>query len=196
MRKLVLFFFLIAACAPAAWAQTDYNKVDVSLGYSHLRADTGIGNDDPEVDDIFDEREGLHGVEGSIAGNFSRYLGAKADYAFHWKSFDFADGVDSFSVDVQQHNLVGGIQIKDNATETKVKPFAHLMAGVAHAKFKASDFDISESETGFSGIIGGGIDIKVNDRVDVRAIQFDYNPTRLGGEMQHNFRIGVGLVFR
>ena len=70
------------------------------------------------------------------------------------------------------------------------------MIGVAHAKFTASDFDVSESETGLSGVVGGGIDIKVNDRVDVRAIQFDWNPTRLGGETQHNFRVGIGLVFR
>src|SRR5688572_19390896 len=196
MRKLVLFFFLIAVCAPAALAQDDYNKVDVFLGYNHLRADTGITDGDTDADDIFDEREGLHGVNGSIAGNFSRYFGAKADYAFHWKSFDLVDGVDSFSVDVNSHTLVGGLQIKDNNKDTKVKPFAHAMVGFAHLKFKASDFDVSESETGLAGVIGGGIDIKVNERVDFRPIQFDWNPTRLGGETQHNFRIGIGLVFR
>lgn len=57
-------------------------------------------------------------------------------------------------------------------------------------------FNINESETGLAGILGGGIDFRVNDRVDIRAIQFDYNPTRLSGETQHNFRIGVGVVFR
>ena len=191
MRKLVLFFFLIAVCAPAALAQSDYNKVDVFIGYNHMRADTGESGD---PDNPFDETEGLHGVNGSIAGNFSRYLGAKADYAFHTKSFDFVDGTDDFSVDVTNHNLVGGIQIKDNAKETKVKPFAHLMAGFANLRFKTLGF--SESRTGFSGIFGAGLDVKVNDRVDVRVVQADYNPTRLDGETQHNFRIGIGLVFR
>lgn len=198
MRKLVLFFFLIAVCGTSAVAQTtdDYNKVDVFIGYSHQRVDTGITDNDPDFDDVFDEREGLHGVNASVAGNFTRYLGAKVDYSFHTKSFDFVDGLDTFNLDVNHHNLVGGLQIKANNKDTSVKPFAHLMAGIAHTKFNESDFDISESETGFSGIIGGGIDVRVNNRVDIRAIQFDYNPTRLGGEMQHNFRIGVGVVFR
>lgn len=196
MRKLAFFFFLIAVCAPVALAQNDdYNKLDVFVGFSHLRADTGISDDDL---DVFDQTEGLHGVNASVAGNFTRYLGAKGDYSFHTKSFDFVDGTDTFSTDVNVHNLVGGLQIKDNAKETKVRPFAHLMAGIAHLKFTANGLGagFSESETGFSGIVGGGIDVRVNNRVDIRAIQFDYNPTRLGGETQHNFRIGVGIVFR
>jgi hypothetical protein len=56
--------------------------------------------------------------------------------------------------------------------------------------------DFEDSETGFAGAFGGGVDFRINDRVDFRAIQFDYAPTRLGGETQHNFRIGVGVVFR
>src|SRR5687767_15484025 len=33
----------------------------------------------------------------------------------------------------------------------------------------------SDSETGFSGVFGGGLDIRINDRVDFRAIQIDLN---------------------
>jgi hypothetical protein len=50
------------------------------------------------------------------------------------------------------------------------------------------------TETGFAGAFGGGLDIRASDRVDVRVIQFDYNPTRLFDSTQHNFRIGVGIV--
>jgi hypothetical protein len=193
MRKL-LFSIVIMACAVSySFAQnTDYNKVDIYAGFSHARVDFGG----------FDY-EGFNGVEGAVTGNISRYIGLKGDYAFHRKSFDFVPGVD---IDARTHTLVGGVQIKDNSTETKVKPFAHFMAGFAHAK---ADVDpvgciavigapcpFSQSDSGFAGIIGGGLDIRVSPRVDVRAIQFDYNPTRLGGETQHNFRIGVGLVFR
>ena len=55
---------------------------------------------------------------------------------------------------------------------------------------------VSDSETGFAGVIGGGVDIRVTPRIDFRAIQLDYNPTRLGGQTLHNFRVGIGLVFR
>ena len=198
MRKLVLFLFLVAVCAPAALAQStdDYNKLDVFVGFSHNRVDTGISNDDPDLADIVNEREGFNGLNVSIAGNFSRYVGLKGDYAFHRKTLNFNDGVDDFSIKSDLHNLVGGVQLKDNARETKVRPFAHAMVGVAHATIKEDTLNISDSETGFAGVFGGGIDFRVNDRVDIRAVQFDYNPTRLGGEIQHNFRIGVGVVFR
>lgn len=198
MRKLVLLSFLVAVCAPAALAQTtgDYDKVNVFLGYSHMRADTGISVADGEASDILNKREGLHGVNASVTGNLSRYFGLKGDYSFHRRTFNIVDGSDTFSINVNLHNLVGGVQFKNNAKESKVRPFAHVMAGVAHATFKVTDFAVNDSETGFSGIIGAGLDFRVNDRVDVRAIQFDYNPTHLGGETQHNFRIGVGIVIK
>ncbi|MGI8555914.1 MAG: hypothetical protein ACR2LT_06115 [Pyrinomonadaceae bacterium] len=55
------------------------------------------------------------------------------------------------------------------------------------------------SKTYLTGIFGGGLDIRVSRRIDVRVIQFDYNPVRVtnGGESawSHNLRIGVGIVF-
>lgn len=201
MRKILLAAFIVACAAPFTFAQTDYNKVDVFVGYSHNRIDTGFNNQDPELDDIIDEREGFHGVNASVAGNISRYVGIKGDYSFHRRSFDNTFAGTTVDVNADLHQLFGGVQFKDNSTETKVKPFAHLMAGLAHARSEvtatgAVAANFTDSETGFAGIIGGGVDFRVSPRVDIRAIQFDYNPTRLGDETQHNFRIGVGVVFR
>ncbi len=53
-----------------------------------------------------------------------------------------------------------------------------------------------ESETGFAAAVGGGIDFRVNDRVDIRAVQFDWNPVRDNGQVSHNFRVGIGIIFR
>lgn len=201
MRKIFLMALLVACAAPAALAQSDYNKYDIYAGYSHNRVDVGIDDGDTDPDDIIDEREGFHGFEVAVKGNVHRYVGIKGDYAFHRRSFDFSDLVDDFNVDATAHTFLGGVEFKDNAKETKVKPFAHVLAGVTNARFNVDVAgttvdDFEESETGFSSVIGGGIDFRINDRVDFRAIQFDYNPTRLGGETQHNFRIGVGVVFR
>ena len=198
MRKIFLMAILIACSAPFTFAQTtdDYNKYDVFVGFSHNRVDTGISDGDEDIDDILDEREGFNGFNASVAGNISRYVGLKGDYAFHRKSFNDATlpGVD---IDSDLHNFVAGVQFKDNARETKVKPFAHVMAGVAHAKADVSGLPAAdESETGFAGVIGGGVDFKLSDRVDFRAIQFDYNPNRAAGETSHNFRIGIGFIFR
>jgi hypothetical protein len=179
MRKLFLATMVIACAASFSFAQSkdDYNKYEVYAGYSHARVDFG------------GDREGFNGVEGSVTGNVSRYFGLKGDYAFHFKSFDAAP----FNEDAKTHTLVGGFQIKDNSTETKVKPFAHFMAGIQNARFSGV---VNDSETGFAGVIGGGLDIRLSPRVDFRAIQLDYAPTRLDGETQHNFRIGAGIVIR
>jgi len=52
----------------------------------------------------------------------------------------------------------------------------------------------TDTETGLAGAFGGGLDIRASDRIDIRAFQFDYNPTRVFDSTQHNFRIGVGIV--
>ena len=179
MRKLLFSMIIMACAASFSFAQSDdYNKVDIYAGFSHARVDFG------------GDFEGFNGVEGAVTGNISRYIGLKGDYAFHYKKFDAPA---PFEVNAKTHTLVGGLQLKDNSKETKVKPFGHLMAGFTAAR--VSGF-VSDSETGFAGVIGGGVDIKISPRVDFRAIQFDYNPTRLGGETQHNFRVGIGVVFR
>jgi outer membrane protein with beta-barrel domain len=179
MRKLFFATIMIACAASFSFAQSgdDYNKYDVYVGYSHNRVDFG------------GDHEGFNGVEAAVTGNISRYVGLKGDYAFHFKSFDAAP----FDLDARAHNLVGGVQFKDNSKETKLKPFAHLMAGIQHARVSGL---VSDSETGFAGVIGGGLDIRLSPRVDFRVVQLDYNPTRLGGETQHNFRVGIGIVFR
>jgi opacity protein-like surface antigen len=195
MRKLIMLAIMIACAAPFTYAQNDdYNKYDIFVGYSHNRVDIGIDDDDPDFDDIIDEREGFHGINLSAKGNISRYVGLKADYAFHRKSFD----VGGINIDANLHTLVGGVEFKDNSKETKVKPFAHLMAGVGHARLDIDDidFDDDNTNTGLAGVIGGGLDFRVNDRVDFRAIQFDWNPARADGQTTHNFRIGIGVVFR
>jgi len=202
MRKLLFSVIVMACAASFSYAQTDYNKVDIFAGFSHNRVDTGISNNEPELDDVIDEREGFNGFNASITGNVTRYIGIKGDYSFHRKSFSNSFGGVTADVDADLHQLFGGVQIKDNSKETKLKPFAHFMAGFARGSSKATVTGLpgftsfEESETGFAGIIGGGVDIRLSPRVDFRAIQFDYNPTRLGDATQHNFRVGIGVVFR
>src|SRR5215212_3080469 len=124
--------FLGLLCASATMAQaSDYRRFEFFAGYSHNRVDVGpvedFDTDDHlELSDVFDEREGFNGFNASVVGNFSRYVGAKFDYSYHQKSFDF--GPDNTMV--RLHNILGGIQIKDNSSEGTWKPFAHALVGV------------------------------------------------------------------
>jgi len=199
MRKLFFATIMIACAASFSFAQAgdDYNKYDIYAGFSHNRVD---------FRDATGQREGFNGVEVAVKGNISRYVGLKGDYSFHRKSFGIGNSQNFIDANLQ--NFLGGVELKDNSKETKVKPFAHALAGLAHATVS---FDpvvcaqvvgapcplvVNSSETGFAGAFGGGIDFRLSKRVDLRAIQFDYNPTRLEGETQHNYRIGVGIIFR
>lgn len=178
MRKLLFSLIVIACAASFSFAQgsDEYNKVEVYGGFSHARVD-------------FDgDREGFNGVETSVTGNLSRYFGLKGDYAFHRKTFTDG-GVD---VKATTHTFVGGLQVKDNSIETKVKPFAHFMAGGTNARASALGF--SDSSTGFAGVFGGGLDLRASRHIDIRVVQADYAPTRIEGTWQHNFHIGAGIV--
>ena len=211
MFKTILIGTLIIACASIAAAQSDYKKFEFFGGYSHNRVDTGLGDSDPSVQDIFDEREGFHGFEVSATGNLTRYIGIKGDFSAHFKNATFpVPGATGANVDVDSRlfNFLGGVQIKDNSNEGTFKPFAHALVGVANGRasvdfnnvacvaiFPSPCTPFTESETGFAGAFGGGIDIRASDRISIRAIQIDYNPTRLFDSTQHNFRFGVGIVF-
>lgn len=214
MGKLLLLAILIAGCAPMAFAQStdDYHKWEFYGGYSHNRVDTGIGDSDPELRDVIDEREGFNGFNASVTGNITRYVGLKVDFAGHFKQkrFSVTPGSSTADVDLdsQVFNFLGGVQIKDNSKETRFKPFAHALVGLAHARNKvdfSADFciaifpspcvtNVTDTDTGFAGAFGGGLDIRAGSRFDIRVIQIDYNPTHVFDSTQHNFRIGAGIV--
>src|SRR6185369_14237143 len=135
--KTIMIGTIIIACASIAAAQSDYKKFEFFAGYSHNRIDIGLGDNDPDVGDIFDEREGFHGFEVSATGNFTRYLGIKGDFSRHFKSREFPiPGFAGASVDVETrlYNFLGGVQIKDNSNEGTFKPFAHALVGVAQGR--------------------------------------------------------------
>lgn len=179
MRKIFMSTLVIAFAATLSFAQSkdEYNKFEVYGGYSHAWVDFG-GSD----------REGFNGFETAVTGNLTRYFGIKGDYGFHTKTFNSG----GLSVKAHTHTLVGGIQIKDNSTETKVKPFVHALFGFTNAR--ASFLGTSDSSTGWAGVFGGGLDIRASRHVDIRVVQADYAPTRIEGESQHNFHVGVGIV--
>ena len=210
-KNLILGALFFALSASVGFAQTtgEYNKVEVFGGYSNNQIDTGLSDDDQDLEDFFEDRRSFNGFNASVVGNFSRYVGAKGDISGHYKNEDIT--VPAFGAIPAQrlelkssvYNFLGGVQVKDNAVEgSRVRPFAHGLIGVARGKSEfgnsnsliGNDFD-NDADYGFAAAVGGGIDIKATNRLSIRAIQVDYNPTRFNDSTQHNFRFGVGLVF-
>ena len=202
---------MVVASASMAFAQGgDYNKVEVSGGFSHARVDTGV--DDPDLDDDFadflSDRRGFNGFDASIAGNFTRYFGLKGNVSGHFKSDSFTDGVDTVNTRERMWQVMGGVQLKDNSKETRFKPYAHVLAGAARQSVEFSSPSVADtfdaSDTSFALKIGGGIDVRAGRRVDVRVFEFNYNPIFRGdfnadgdvfqGRTQHNLTFGFGLA--
>ena len=107
------------------------------------------------------------------------------------------------------YNVLGGVQIKDNASDKRFKPFAHALVGLGHARSDVTNLTCTNTSdincdnfrggahvNGLAAAVGGGIDVKLSDKLDLRAIQVDWNPIRANGSTANNLRIGVGLVIK
>jgi opacity protein-like surface antigen len=200
MKRGFTFVALVMLLAPTALAQhDDYKKWEFFGGYSALGFDTLAGDTDiAAVNDVLSGRNTLRGFELSITRNFHRYWGVKGDYSLGLREDNFSRPLASGTVDTTVQNFLGGIQIKDNETEARVKPFAHALFGVANQKvdvdspnlpalFGITDFHVNE--TSFAMAFGGGLDIRLNHKIDVRAAQIDWNIINRGDQ-----QLGILLV--
>lgn len=229
MKRLAVLVSLLLVFVSTALAQSDdYKKFEFFGGYSSLFFDTAEGNtSNTAINDVLEGRGNLRGLNLSGTGNFHKYFGAKFDYSIHWREDNFARPAGSGTVDSQVQNVLGGIQVKNNSTDgPKFKPFGHALFGIANQREDIQSaqlpaiFGISEysvNETSFAMAFGGGIDIKINEKFDVRAIQLDWNiinrgdqqtgivlvptpfqtvgsPFVIPGRTLNNLRLSVGIV--
>ncbi len=228
MKRLLAVATLFLVIAPTAMAQDDYYRLEFFGGYSALSFDN-LGGDtsSPAVNDLLNEKNTLRGFNLGLTYNFNKYFGVKGDYSLHLREDNFSRPAGSGTIDSTVQNFLGGIQVKNNALDgPRFKPFGHALFGVANQKLDVdspqlgtvlgiSDFHVNE--TSFAMAFGGGIDIKLTDRIDIRAVQVDWNIIRRGdqqlgivllptpfqtvgqpfvlpGTRQDNLRLGVGIV--
>jgi hypothetical protein len=220
-----LFFLLVAQTATSVLAQDERYNWEFYGGYSYMNLNRGFDPDefDDDFEDFAANRVNAHGIELAVNYNFSRFVGAKFAYTRHAHSQDLIDTpTEQFKLEQKVGQFLGGIQIKDNRKDGgRLKPFAHLLFGAAQQSFQGEGqflvinplrprpegeeiiaFDINSTDFALS--FGGGLDLRVHRNVDIRLIQFDWNPifrgdreTQFGtfpGAMQNNYRFGVGVV--
>ena len=123
MCKFIKAFCLTIALSVGVFAQTttdEYNKNEFFVGYSNQQVDRG-------------DYTTHHGFEGSYVRNISRYFGIKGDVSGAYKddTFEFRtiNGTTTTTFRAKSrnslYNFLGGVQIKDNASEARFKPFGH-----------------------------------------------------------------------
>jgi Opacity protein and related surface antigens len=211
MKKLILAACLVAGVGISAFAQSStYDKSEFYVGYANGQIDKGIDTGN-SFRDFLNDRTTFHGFEASGVYNFHRYFGVKGDvsgvYNTQKSAFTTPTGNVAFDSNNSLYNFLGGIQVKDNSSDARFKPWAHALVGAGHARTKITNVACtgtvdctgitgSNSETGWAGAFGGGVDVKLTDKFDLRAIQVDYNPIRFSGQTQQNVRLGIGIVFK
>ena len=207
-RTTLALILVFGAASITATAQDDRNKIETYIGYSYLSTDAGLS----EVDTNLEDRVGTNGVELSITGNPHRYIGIKGDFSWHQKTDNFVNGADNASLRYRTGQFLGGVQFKDNKLDgSHLRPFAHVLVGLAHQSvtvrgtLDSDPFDEDFTSNNFAMAFGGGLDVRINNRVSLRVIQAEYNPIffrsrdingiSFEGRTQSNFRIGAGVVF-
>jgi hypothetical protein len=173
---------------------------------------------------FFCDRRNFNGFDASVTYNVSRYFGLKGNVTGHFKQESFVDDfggiTQTIGVRERLYNFLGGVQLKDNRVGGgRLRPFAHVLAGAARYTnrqtqtidaFPQFDFVAEDSVTSFALKLGGGLDVRAGRRVDIRVVEFDYNPAFVGdrgfktvsgpftfraeGRTAHNYTIGFGVV--
>ena len=217
-----VFAGLVAFACVSGFAQNqEFRRWEIYGGYQFNSVSTGLGDlekSSPEgvtPTTPFENRVSAHGFNASVTGNLTRLFGLKFDYSSNNATI-FEDS--DIRIRYRNQQFLGGVQIKNNDTDgPTVKPWGHVLAGLGNQKLRCegdcfiklpsptgvTSNPFTETNNSFAMVFGGGVDIKVHERIDIRVIQVDYNPIFFGGNQtldlpdrtQNNWRFSWGVVF-
>lgn len=186
---------------------------------------TAEGADDlgPNLNRIFCNRRDFRGFNLGAKYNLSPTLGIRTDFSTYTRndrSVDsFGSGADAHtdtnSIHERTYVLMIGPEVRREFGSWR--PFAHALAGVARqtstdvqTSTGAFDFTIHDRTTSLALKIGGGIDVRLSPRIDLRIIEVDYEPIfakdrntpvsalfdqRVKGKTAQNVTLSVGIVW-
>ncbi|HXN22942.1 MAG TPA: outer membrane beta-barrel protein [Candidatus Dormibacteraeota bacterium] len=181
-KHLKLLGILILGLACTRAAAQDTPKVDVSAGYSYVRANLVTADGC-----CFN----MHGGGGSIAYNVNNWLGWAGDVGVYRSS-----NVKDLKQDLTLISYVFGPRFSFRQ-HRRYTPFMHVLVGGGHAGGALYKGKLGEHHS-FNMITGGGIDIQLGPHVSWRLVQADYFYSRFlnaVNDHQNNLRLSTGLVF-
>lgn len=180
---LVLLSFVISVSAFAQTGSDEIQPLDFFAGYSHSsNFDTGLNG--WIVAANYNVNDSWLGVEGEISGHYgSQNLSALPI---------LLPGAPA-SVDNSLHNFDFGPRVTWRSPDQPIFAFGHVLFGASHAKVSAAG--VSQSDTAFSWVLGGGADYNFNANWGARA-QLDLLHTDFFSKGESHPRISLGLLYR
>ena len=132
----------------------------------------------------------FHGWNSSVTGNVTKGFGIVADFSGHYGN----ELQGPILVNQDAHSALFGPRYSFRGK--RFTPFVYGLLGVTrfHESATVSGQKLSASDTGFSSALGVGLDVKVNDRVAIRAFQIDYFRPNFFGEAHNRGRLAFGVV--
>lgn len=216
MQRVFLIVLILTSSASAGLSQ-DRAKPELFVGYSYQNTDSGIKSSDFIGTSIsqtsLDNRFGLNGLNVSATGYFSKRVGITGDFSAAFENRTDNFGTIQATSKLSLYNITGGPQVKFFGTN-RATPFIHALFGVARRSLRESALNpttspiasANDTTTSFAMNLGGGIDVRLNDRLDLRIIQLDYNPvflrnrviagTDFPGRTINGIRLSIGLVVK
>jgi len=189
---LAAIAFLSSICV---WAQ-DTPRVEVFGGYALARVDDKNGATQARIN--------LNGWSSAVTVNFTRNIGAAADFGGYYGTHDTPPftpmtcqpciTVPGVPVSTRVHSFLFGPQV--SFPLNPVTPFAHALFGTAHIK---SEFTVppqlSADTSAFAYALGGGLDVSFS-RLLAWRVQLDYMRSNWNFQSQNNMRVATGLVVK
>lgn len=179
----VLSLVIVGMARPAA-AQDDAPKVEVAGGWNYMAVRS---NEDNNWEHFY------RGGFGEVAVALDNRWSVVGVVGYDQKTIAEVSG----DIDVKVIPYVFGVRLSSRANAEKATPFLHFLAGAT--RLSAEQGSEKVTETPFTWMAGGGINIAVSDRVFARA-GADY--FRIQGDedkfgVNQGFRItaGVGVGF-
>ncbi len=185
MRSILLAVVLLFAGAAAAVAQESYTG-DAALTYQWVRTNAGPGEC------------GCFGLNGGgVSGSW--------DIRGRWSlvteiSSEFTPNAPSTGSSLTLTTFLAGARYRLPQPwirgAHRPHPFAQVLLGPGHSG--GGEAGVGDASYAFAARIGGGIDVPLNSRFSVRALQIDYLRTQFANgrnDHQNNLLIGAGIVF-
>jgi len=204
MIRLFLLLLVGILAAPIVLGQdNDPKRYEFYGGYAYQRASNNADSFDRNGQasiggasvDLIQRAQNYHGFTGEFNQNITKHIGLVTSLSGTYGKSPYVSAITgrTLGASASRYDLMFGPRY--NFRLGTFNPFAEALFGFEHMRvtFSEAVANARDADTAFAMAFGGGLDVRLNDRFDVRAIQADYVPTFFNGKSQANYRVGAGV---